>query len=100
MGMPFEGFSLVGFDNEKKSFISIWVDNMGTGVMKSEGKWNDKDRAITFNGMMMDPVLRKEQPFREVFRIIDNNTQLMEMYGPGPDGKEFKTMEIRFTRNQ
>ena len=47
---------------------------------------------------MVDPATRKEVDFKEVFKPIDNNFQVMEMYAPGPDGKEFKTMEIKYTR--
>jgi hypothetical protein len=35
---------------------------------------------------------------REIFKVIDDKNQLMEMYGPGPDGKEYKMMEIKLTR--
>ncbi len=37
---------------------------------------------------------------RETFKIIDDNTQMMEMFGNGPDGKEFKMMEIKYTRKK
>ena len=37
MGMPFNGMSTTGYDNHKKVFMSTWIDNMGTGVMKMEG---------------------------------------------------------------
>jgi len=39
-GMPFEGLSTIGFDNKKKVYEAIWVDNMGTGIMKMEGSWD------------------------------------------------------------
>jgi hypothetical protein len=32
--------------------------------------------------------------------MVDDNNQIMEMFGPGPDGKEFKMMEIKFTRKK
>jgi hypothetical protein len=40
----------------------------------------------------------KDMPVREVFTIKDDNHQMMEMWMPDESGKEFKTMEIRFTR--
>jgi len=39
----------------------------------------------------------KEIPVREDFKLIDDNNQLLEMYMT-QNGKEFKTMEIKFTR--
>jgi hypothetical protein len=97
-GMPFEGISTMGFDNFKKIFISTWIDNMGTGLMKSEGVWDAATKSITLSGKMVDATTGKEADFREVFKIIDNDHQVMEMYGPGPDGKEFMTMEIKYKR--
>lgn len=99
MGMPFEGMSLLGYDNSKKMFISTWIDNMGTGIMTMEGKWDKETNTIYFKGKMVDPTTGGETPIREVFKFVDDNTQIMEMYAPNPDGKgEFKTMEIVFKR--
>jgi len=100
MGMPFEGMSTLAYDNAKKVFISTWIDNMGTGMMKMEGPWDAATKTITLAGKGMDPATLMERDYRETFAIIDDNTQLMTMYGPGPDGKEAKMMEIKFTRKK
>lgn len=97
-GMPFEGMGTLGYDNAKKIFISTWVDNMGTGVMKLEGPWDAATKSMELKGIMIDPGTGKEAPVRETFVINDDNTQTMAMYAKGPDGKEFKTMEIVFKR--
>ena len=99
-GMPFEGISTLAFDNAKKVFISTWIDNMGTGIMTGEGPWDEAAKTITIKGKMIDPSTGKEMDYREVFRIMDADNQLMEMYAPGSDGKEFKTMEIKYTRGK
>jgi Protein of unknown function (DUF1579) len=97
MGMPFEGVSLLGYDNAKKVFVSTWADNMGTGIMVMEGKWDDKSKTISFTGKSTDPATGKDLPVREVFTWIDNNKQKMEMFMTA-EGKEYKTMEIILTR--
>ena len=33
-----------------------------------------------------------------VTRIESNDKNLFEMFGPGPDGKEFRQLEITYTR--
>ena len=96
-GMPFEGFSLVGYDNAKKIFVSSWADNMGTGIMNMEGKWDPATKTINFTGTTVEPTTGKDMAVRETFTIIDNNTQKMEMFMTN-DGKETETMEIKFTR--
>jgi hypothetical protein len=102
MGMPFEGMSLMGYDNALKKFVSSWVDNWGTGIMMMSGPWDAATKTLTLTGSMPD-ICRpgKECSMREVFTIIDDNTQHMEMYGPDPKtGKEFKTLEIKMTRKK
>jgi len=99
-GMPFEGHSTLGYDNIKKVFQSIWEDNMGTGIMMMEGTWDAATKTATFTGKGMDPMTAKEKDYKETFNVIDDNTQMMAMYAPGPDGKEWKMMEIKFTRKK
>ncbi len=98
MGMPFEGMGTLAYDNDKKIFINTWVDNMGTGIMKMEGPWDEANKTITLTGTSIDPMSGKDMAVKETFKVVDDKTQLMEMFGPGPDGKEFKMMEIKFTR--
>lgn len=100
MGQPFEGRSLLAYDNARRTFISTWIDNMGTGLMVMEGPWDETTKSITMKGMAVDPSAGtgKQVPVREVFKVIDDKTQLMEMYGNAPDGKEFKMMKIKYTR--
>ncbi|MEC5172832.1 MULTISPECIES: DUF1579 domain-containing protein [Chryseobacterium] len=102
MGMPFEGISIVGYDNSKKKFVSSWIDNMGTGIMNMEGIWNASTKSIEFKGKMTDPSRPgKDCNVREIYTFVDDNTQKMEMYGPdAKTGKEFKTMEINYTRKK
>ncbi len=100
MGMPFEGRSLTGYDNAKKVFVSTWIDNMGTGIMTMEGPWSDATKSISMKGKGMDPMTMRENNYREDYKIVDDNNHLLEMYGPGPDGNEYKMMEIKFTRKK
>lgn len=99
-GMPFEGMSTLGFDNHKKVFISAWVDNLGTGIMVLEGPWDEATKTMTLTGRMVDPSSAREMAIKETFQVINNDHQLMEMFHIGPDGKDVKTMEIKFTRKK
>ena len=101
MGMPFNGISTTGYDNHKKVYMSTWIDNMGTGIMKMEGPWDEATKSTTMTGKMVDPSTGRDCDFKEIYTIIDDNTQKMEMYGPDPKtGKQFKTMEIKLTRKK
>ena len=102
MGMPFEGQSLTAYDNATKKFVSTWVDNWGTGIMMMEGNWDAATKKLTMTGTMPDLVRPGKQcTLREIFTIVDDNTQKMEMYGPDPKtGKDHKMMEINLTRKK
>jgi hypothetical protein len=102
MGMPFEGMSIVGYDNATKKFVSSWVDTWSTGIMNLSGNWDDASKSMTLSGKMPD-ICRpgKECSMKEVYKVADDNTHMMEMYGPDPKtGKEMKMMEIKFTRKK
>ncbi|HTI94270.1 MAG TPA: DUF1579 domain-containing protein [Puia sp.] len=97
MGAPFEGIGYLGYDNAKKLFVTSWIDNMGTGMMYLTGTWDAASKTINFTGTMVDPTAGGDVKVREVFKLIDDNTQLMEMYSY-TNGKEFKNMEIKYSR--
>jgi hypothetical protein len=73
---------------------------MGSGIMNMQGNWDDATKSLTLTGTETDPVTGKDMHVREVMKLADDNNQTMEMYGPGPDGKEIKMMEIKFTRKK
>jgi len=100
MGMPFNGQSTVGYDVHLKEFVSTWIDNMGSGIMVLKGPWDEATKTITLKGTMIDPGTKKETAVRETFKITDDNTQEMAMYVMMPDGKEFNTMNIKYTRKK
>jgi hypothetical protein len=98
-GMPLEGISVEGFDNAKGTFFSTWIDNMGTGIMYLEGKYDDKTKTCLYEGTVFDPMTKKNTGVREVVKHLSDDHQIMEMYMVEPDG-EFKSMEIEFTRKK
>jgi hypothetical protein len=52
--MPFEGISLLGYDNAKKVFMNSWVDNMGTGILQMRGTWDPAGKTINFTSTTVD----------------------------------------------
>ncbi len=97
MGQPYSGQGLHGFENTTGKYWSTWNDSMSTGVMVSEGTC-DANGACTFTGTYNDPVTKKPQTTRMTTRWTDKNTEVFEMHGPGPDGKETRMMEITYKK--
>lgn len=96
-GMEMTGISLTAYDNTLKEFINTWIDNMGTGVAVSKGKYDKENNTITFIGSFVDPMAGKEVEFKQVLKFVDDNTQMFEMYMLGGEA-EFKMMEMKSTK--
>ncbi|MES2430385.1 MAG: DUF1579 domain-containing protein [Bacteroidota bacterium] len=100
MGQPFEGMSIMGYDNSKKVFVNSWVDNMGTGIVQMSGTYDESTKTLNLKGHQTDPTTGKDCDIREEMKIIDDNNYIMTMYGPDPTGKEMKFMEGKFTKRK
>lgn len=96
-GQPFTGHGMTGYDNVSGKWWSTWNDSMSTGVMLSEGSC-DAQGACTFKGSWNDPVTKGKVEARMTNRWTSPTTELFEMYGPGPDGKEYRMMEMTYTK--
>ena len=97
MGMPFEGMSIMGYDKAKDEFVAFWIDNMGTGFSLATGKYDEEKKALVMNGVMSDPVTKNDLKFKMVTTHKSKDESVMEMFMM-QDDKEFKSMEMVFTR--
>jgi len=98
MGKPFRGMSLIGYDNQKQKYNSLWVDDMSTAIFTSEGVADHGAKIITFSSKMDCPMTgEKDVPVKQVLRIISADRHVFEMYDPRK-GNDSKTMEITYTR--
>lgn len=97
MGQPFEGMGLTGFDNGKQTYQTIWMDNMGTGMMIGEGTYDPGTKTLTDHGRFTDPFIG-QRSYRGVITLIDDDHHSYEMYVADKNGKEFRMMEIVYTR--
>lgn len=99
-GMPFEGISIMAFDNVTQKYYLSWIDNMGTGLAYFAGTYDAAKRAYTYLGDMDDPTRPGTKlKVREVITIVDANTLRVDWY-QAEGGKEVKTMEIVYSRKK
>ena len=100
MGMPFDGIGYTGYDNIKKQYVGTWMDNFSTQVMMSSGNSSADGKTYEFTSSMSDPMSGKSMPVQEKVTVLDGDHHTMEMWGPAPDGKMYKMMEITYTRKK
>ncbi len=99
MGQPFEGIGIVGYNNLKKTYETIWIDNMATGMMIGTGQFNAANKTMMEEGNFSCPLVDGTRGYRTTMKIQDNDHYSYEMYMTDVDsGKEFKAMEINYTR--
>lgn len=97
MGKPFNGVTLLGFDNTKQKFQSVWISDMQTAMFVSEGKGDAGNKVITLEGKADCPATgRKDVPMRSVLRLLSADKHVFEMYDGSKNNA--KTMEITYTR--
>jgi Protein of unknown function (DUF1579) len=99
MGMPFYGIGYTGYDNIKKVYTGTWMDSMSTSTMLATGNMSN-DKTWEFTSTMDDPMSGKSMQIKQKVTVVDDDHHVMEMWGPMPDGKMMKMMEITYTRKK
>jgi len=100
-GATFTGFGLSGYDNLKKKYVSTWCDSMSTGISTFEGDYDPATHTLHYSGWTADPAMAQAWvPMRSTERWVDADHWVMQSFSPGPDGKEFMNMEIRYARRK
>lgn len=98
-GQPFEGLGFVAYDKVRQEYESIWMDSMMTGIMLTTGGFDSATQAVKQSGNVSCPMTGdKALWMRTEYKIKDANSHTYSSFGKGPDGKEFKTMEITYNR--
>lgn len=98
MGQPFEGWGITGYDNMLQKHTALWMDNMGTSVLSGSGTCEQGGKVIKISGEYPDPVTGRSKAYRYVVTIDGENSQKLEWFEAGQDGKEFLMMEMQYTR--
>lgn len=98
MGMPFKGINIMGYDNAKKEFFSIWFDNSNTGMISSTGTYDRDAKKYHFLAETFDPSTGKTMELREEAYFASEDEYISITYAKNEDGKEFKNMEMKYTR--
>jgi hypothetical protein len=101
MGMPYEGMMIIGYDNYKKQFMTLWIDSTGTGFYPTAGTLDQTGKIRTETGEWDDFMTGGKVGVKIVTTLIDADKYLFEMFVVDTaTGKEFKNMEMLSTRKK
>jgi hypothetical protein len=98
-GQKFEGRGLDGFDQDKKKYVSVWVDSMTSSLMTFEGTYDEKAKRMTMIGEGKGP---DGQPakYKTTTDFPDADKQIFKMFLAGADGNDTLMMTIEYTRRK
>lgn len=98
MGQKFMGIEIIGYDLFQNKYVTFWIDTMSTYFFLTTGTLDATGKVLTETGMSPDPMTGGMQKVKDVTTFMQDGKYKFEMFMVGPDGKEFKTMELLATR--
>lgn len=91
MGMPFEGRSVTGYDKSSGTYVSSWIDNMGTGIMLFEGQVEDGKLVLVSD---FDNPMTGTTEQHKMVQWRDSSTYTMEYFITASGAAETLSMRI------
>src|SRR4029453_8671940 len=80
MGQPFHGISFTGYNNFGEKYRSVWIDDMSTRMVVSEGDADGEGKVITLGGSYACAMTgEKDKATTQVYRIISQDNHCFEM---------------------
>lgn len=96
---PFEGLGITGFDNIRGQYVSTWIDNTISGLMTAVATYDPKTSTFKESGTAPGEAPgQKSKPFRAEWKVIDADHSRYTMFSPTKEGKEFKSLEVNYSR--
>lgn len=100
-GQPFTGLFTVGFDPEKKKYVSTWIDSVNSYLWRHEGTVDAAGKALTLNTEGPCPQKPGQlSKFQEVMEVKDKDHKVFTSSILGDDGKWQMNMKIEYRRKK
>ncbi len=99
MGMPHEGFLMMGYDNFKQSFVTTMTSSMDTAMLRSEGDLTrDQKTLITYGTLDEYLTGEHDKMVKYVWRFVSDDEIVQEVHDLPIGETGTKVLELRFTR--
>lgn len=92
----FVGKGYWGYNTTSKKYEGFWIDNASTMMQLEKGDVDASGEIWTMVSSFQHTDSGQRMSKRSVIRLIDGDHNDMTMYMSGPDGNEFRSMEIMF----
>ncbi|MBT8485686.1 MAG: DUF1579 domain-containing protein [Phycisphaerae bacterium] len=94
----FAGRGYWGYNTVTNEYEGFWIDTACTFMQHERGQVDGAGKVWTMTGTMPNPQTGGTMTKKSVITLKDRDHHSLEMYFDGPDGNEFKAMEIQYTR--
>jgi hypothetical protein len=94
----FVGRGYWGYNFSTGKYEGFWIDN-SSSIMQSEvGEVDSTGHVWTMLSEFIHPATGERVARRSMIRLSDRDHHVMESWMTGPDGRDFRTMEIEYRR--
>jgi hypothetical protein len=101
MGQPYEGYSIHGYDNFKKKYVGVALDNMGTAMLTMKGLLDQSGTTMIEYGEMDEPMTGEVgKHVKYVTRIVDESHFSFEIHDLDIGETNTKVIQIDYTRRK
>ena len=101
MGMPVSGHSIVGYDNFKQKYTSVWVNSMDTQMLTAEGNFDQSGNALITYGQMDEPMTgENDKMVKYVTRFEGDDKLVFEIHDLAIGEANTKVIEVTYTRKK
>lgn len=99
MGMPMEGYYLIGYDNYKMSFVTTAVSSVETAMRHFEGDLTPDGKAIISYGTVDEYLTGEHDKMaKSMWRFLDADTIVHEVHDLPIGETNTKVFEVKYTR--
>jgi hypothetical protein len=99
-GDSFEGMGIMGYDNATRTFNTLWIDSLNTTMAVASGRFFPEKNVFELTSELYDPLLSREKEVRSTLRFTSNDSYVFSMIDQSPEGKQFKSLEMEYTRKK
>jgi len=93
---PYHGHGMLGFNNTTKQWEHVWMDDMGTGMMVSQGE--TKDGATVLHSTFTCPLNGEQVSTRTVLTSLGDDERTVDMWTTMSGQPEFQSMSLHYKR--
>jgi hypothetical protein len=99
-GGAFQGHGVMGYDPDKKKYVSTWVDSTDMHISVTEGDYDEATKTLTMLSDGRDRMTGKPTKERAITRFKDADTMSCSFRSTSEGSKEMEIFSIEYKRKK